>query len=179
MTPGLHNELNHCHECWYNLTGLTTNRCPECGVVIDPDVVRAVANDMQEALSPLDARWAFKKLMIVPAACWAIYLVIAIAVMAAGMASRLLPEPAITLFIYVGGLAVVCFAMMAPFIALCFGVEVGGRIAAKLARRASKPITSFYYAAIFVSVSFLLLTFQIAVAALPLFVLAMLFGIMH
>ncbi len=30
----------HCAECNYNLTGLTSNRCPECGTFLAPDAVR-------------------------------------------------------------------------------------------------------------------------------------------
>jgi hypothetical protein len=44
-----------CLHCEYNLTGLTENRCPECGEEFDPDQLRRIAAGEPMPAAPWDA----------------------------------------------------------------------------------------------------------------------------
>lgn len=43
-----------CPECDYNLTGLTENRCPECGIDFDPELLRELQSDVPTRSTPWD-----------------------------------------------------------------------------------------------------------------------------
>ena len=54
----------HCPQCDYNLTGLTENRCPECGLGFDPE---ALAADMETWPEPISWPAAVFLLALSPA----------------------------------------------------------------------------------------------------------------
>lgn len=41
----------YCPDCEYNLTGLTENRCPECGQDFDPEEVQRLIDELPKPLS--------------------------------------------------------------------------------------------------------------------------------
>jgi hypothetical protein len=53
--PRLRGEIPHCARCGYNLTLLTSDRCPECGSQLTPDGVR-IGEGQQSVLRIL---WGF------------------------------------------------------------------------------------------------------------------------
>jgi hypothetical protein len=48
-----------CLVCDYNVTGLSENRCPECGTEFDPDLLRRVAAGQPIPCTPWDTRGGF------------------------------------------------------------------------------------------------------------------------
>jgi hypothetical protein len=48
-----------CQECGYNVTGLTDNRCPECGTEFDPDLLQRIAAGEPIPCTPWDTRGGF------------------------------------------------------------------------------------------------------------------------
>lgn len=49
-----------CPTCDYNLTGLTENRCPECGEAFDPEQVRRLCSTHVQPATPWDTPGGFR-----------------------------------------------------------------------------------------------------------------------
>ena len=64
--------VTHCPKCWYDLTGLPSNRCPECGNEISDEQIRDLGGDYDDAVSPIDWRRVIRRLLIVPSGAWGI-----------------------------------------------------------------------------------------------------------
>jgi hypothetical protein len=59
-----------CLHCQYNLTGLTENRCPECGSEFDPDALRRILSGQPQPIPGWDdgnRSWLFRAFFRI---CW-------------------------------------------------------------------------------------------------------------
>ena len=58
--PPVADEGLRCLECEYNLTGLTSDRCPECGTVVDWPAVRADRDGLDDHPGTCWERWPWR-----------------------------------------------------------------------------------------------------------------------
>ncbi|MBP7936872.1 MAG: hypothetical protein KA354_19700 [Phycisphaerae bacterium] len=59
-----------CPHCEYNLTGLTENRCPECGLQFDPDELRRLLSGQPQPIPDWDGRHGPGLFLAFFRVCW-------------------------------------------------------------------------------------------------------------
>jgi hypothetical protein len=62
-----------CPRCEYNLTGLTENRCPECGTAFDPEELRRILAGQWGPIPGWDDRGGAHILVAFARVCWTIW----------------------------------------------------------------------------------------------------------